>query len=87
MNQGLLFCLGVYLSLCRPFFEFDTDVTIEVFDMKGIVVTKFEDQNYKNNVDTTLEVDLSNRFDAVLFVKVTTNKGSIVKKIISNGKK
>ncbi|WP_186525841.1 T9SS type A sorting domain-containing protein [Seonamhaeicola sediminis] len=64
-------------------FEYDTNVNIDVYDMKGALIRHAENTNYiKGTVDKT-SIDLSRADDQMYFVRVTTSKGTLIKKIIS----
>ncbi|WP_223548085.1 T9SS type A sorting domain-containing protein [Aestuariivivens sp. NBU2969] len=65
-------------------FDYDTDVNIEVFDMKGALIRKAENTQYiKGTVETT-KLDLSRMDNQMFFVRLSTNKGTAVKKIVSS---
>ncbi|MBO6607093.1 T9SS type A sorting domain-containing protein [Psychroserpens sp.] len=68
-------------------FEFDTKVTIEVFDTKGLLVLTETDDNYVTGSDAVATFDLSRYANQLFYVKLTTNQGSVTKKIVSSGKK
>ncbi|MFC4723620.1 T9SS type A sorting domain-containing protein, partial [Geojedonia litorea] len=65
-------------------FEYETDVKIEVFDVKGTLVRASLDRNYvKGSVGRTT-IDLSKADNQMYFVRLTTNEGTVVKKIVSS---
>ncbi len=65
-------------------FEYNTSVTIEVFDAKGILVNKNTNNNYKGGTTDNTMFDMSRNSNQMYYVKLTTNRGSITKKILSN---
>ena len=68
-------------------FEFDTDVTIQVFDTKGLLILTETNKNYSKNSRAVSTYDLSKAGDQVFYVMVTTNRGTITKKIVSSNAK
>jgi hypothetical protein len=68
-------------------FEFDTDVTIEVHDTKGLLVKSLTLNGIKKGADVTRSFDLSRAGDQVFYITVTTNKGSVTKKVVSSNMK
>src|SRR5690606_13923288 len=67
-------------------FEFDTNVTIEVFDIRGRLISTVENFNYaQGQLDTSI-LDMSRANDQVYFIKLTTNRGVVVKKVVSSNK-
>ncbi|WP_156115561.1 T9SS type A sorting domain-containing protein [Psychroserpens sp. Hel_I_66] len=68
-------------------FEFDTDVTIELFDTKGLQVFSETNKNYVTGSNGTSTFDLSRYSSQMFYVKLTTSQGSVTKKIVSSGKK
>ncbi len=67
-------------------FEFETEVTIEFFDTKGLLIAKRFNKNYVAGTKDQTYVDLSRYPNQMYYVKLTTNRGSVTKKIISSGK-
>ena len=65
-------------------FDYDTNVTINVYDIKGALIKQVEDVNYTKGTYSTKSIDLSAADDQMYFVRVTTSKESAVKKIISS---
>ena len=65
-------------------FDYVSDVKIEVFDSQGISVLSKADTNGYLNKEVTLDLKLNRGKEQVYVVKVTTNRGSSVKKIISS---
>ncbi|MBJ6369406.1 T9SS type A sorting domain-containing protein [Snuella sedimenti] len=64
-------------------FDYETDVTIEVFDMKGALVRKAKNTNYMKGMSATTKMNLSGTDNQMFFVRLTTNAGTLVKKIVS----
>lgn len=64
-------------------FDYVSDVKIEVFDSQGISVLSKADANGFLNKEVTLDLKLNRGRDQVYVVKVTTNRGSSIKKVIS----
>uniref|UniRef100_UPI001F59B73B T9SS type A sorting domain-containing protein n=1 Tax=Aestuariivivens insulae TaxID=1621988 RepID=UPI001F59B73B len=65
-------------------FDYDTDVTIEVYDMKGALIRASENKQYiKGTVETT-KLDLSRTDNQMFFVRVTTKEGTAIKKVVSS---
>ncbi|MEQ3796455.1 T9SS type A sorting domain-containing protein, partial [Flavobacteriaceae bacterium MJ-SS4] len=65
-------------------FEYDTDVKIQVFDIKGALVRESVNENYVKGKVFTSKIDLSRTDNQMYFVRLTTDKGTVVKKIISS---
>jgi len=68
-------------------FDFDTDVMIEIYDVSGSLIDKIDNNNYTKNIRVMKQINLSRNYGGMLFVKLTTSKGSVVKKLISLSKK
>lgn len=68
-------------------FEFDTNVTIQLFDTKGIQVFSETNKNYVAGSNGKSRFDLSRYSSQMLLVKLTTNHGTVTKKIVASGKK
>ncbi|WP_157717189.1 T9SS type A sorting domain-containing protein [Formosa sp. Hel1_31_208] len=68
-------------------FEFETNVTIELFDTKGLLVFTETNTRYVTGSKGTSTFDLSRYSNQLFYVKLTTNQGSVTKKIVSSGKK
>ena len=67
-------------------FEFDTNVTVEVFDIRGRLISTVENYNYSQGQIDTSVLDMSRASDQVYFIKLTTNRGVVVKKVVSSNK-
>jgi hypothetical protein len=65
-------------------FEFDTDVTIEIHDTKGLLVKSMTINGVRKGSDTTRKFDLSKGADQLFYITVTTNQGSVTKKVVSS---
>ncbi|MEM5566334.1 T9SS type A sorting domain-containing protein, partial [Psychroserpens sp. AS72] len=68
-------------------FDFDTDVNIQVMDIRGMLLEEVNNKNYIKNSESVSQIDLSKANDQILFIKVSTNKGSVVKKIVPSNKR
>ena len=68
-------------------FDYRTDVTIEFFDTKGLLVLTETNTRYVAGSTGRTTLDLSRTSNQVFYVKLTTNQGSVTKKIVSSGKK
>ena len=64
-------------------FKFDTDVTIEIYDTKGLMVQRQVNKGYKAGSDVTLPMTI-NGADQLYYVKLITNRGTVTKKIVSS---
>ncbi|TWO32872.1 T9SS type A sorting domain-containing protein [Seonamhaeicola sediminis] len=65
-------------------FEYETDVKVEVYDMKGALIRQVENTSYAKGSIGETKLNLSGTDDQLLLVKMTTSKGVITKKIISS---
>ncbi|WP_299229296.1 T9SS type A sorting domain-containing protein, partial [uncultured Psychroserpens sp.] len=68
-------------------FNFETDVKIEFFDTKGLLVLSQSNDRYVVGSTGRTKFDLSRTSNQVFYVKLTTNNGTVTKKIVSSGKK
>gem|GEM_PF-3351609 len=68
-------------------FEFDTDVTINVHDTRGLLVKSLSLTNVRANSEVTKSFDLSRAGDQLFYITVTTNQGSVTKKVVSSNMK
>jgi hypothetical protein len=64
-------------------YDYVTDVKIEVFNVKGKVVFSKIDTNSYSNKEVSLKIPYTGQAE-VYIVKVTTNRGSSTKKVISS---
>ncbi|MFL1013651.1 T9SS type A sorting domain-containing protein, partial [Flavisericum labens] len=64
-------------------FEYETDVNINVYDMKGALIRHAEDRNYTQGTIGKTTIDLSRADDQMYFIRLTTSKESAIRKIIS----
>src|SRR5690606_17620668 len=67
-------------------FEFDTNVTVEVFDIRGRLISTVENFNYAQGSLDTSVLDMTRANDQVYFIKMTTSRGVVVKKVVSSNK-
>ncbi|MFV8344239.1 T9SS type A sorting domain-containing protein [Flavobacterium sp. XS2P39] len=65
-------------------FDYASDVKIEVFNAQGISILSKIDTNSYLNKEITLDLRLNKGKEQVYVVKVTTNRGSSVKKVLSS---
>ncbi|MFV8467387.1 T9SS type A sorting domain-containing protein, partial [Flavobacterium sp. LB1P62] len=65
-------------------FDYKSDVKIEVFNAQGISVLTKTDTNSYFDKEITLDLKASKRQEQMYVVKVTTNRGSTTKKIMSS---
>ncbi|WP_160171692.1 T9SS type A sorting domain-containing protein [Mangrovimonas yunxiaonensis] len=65
-------------------FDYDTNVRIDVYDVKGTLVTSLDNIKYVANSLGTTKIDLSRANDQMYFVRLTTDKGVLTKKIVSS---
>lgn len=68
-------------------FGFDTNVSIQVIDVRGVKLTDIKIRDYGSHSERRTKIDLRRLSDQILLVRVTTNKGSIVKKITPSNKR
>ncbi|OIQ28571.1 MAG: hypothetical protein BM564_09250 [Bacteroidetes bacterium MedPE-SWsnd-G2] len=65
-------------------FDFKTDVTVELFDTKGLLISAQTDKNYIKGSNGIVTFDLSRTANQMFYVQVTTSQGKVTKKIVSN---
>ena len=65
--------------------EYNTDVLIEVYDSKGTLVKTIINNNYTRGTEETHKIDLRESINQMLYVRLTTNKETFTKKLISLG--
>jgi hypothetical protein len=63
--------------------EKDSDVTIEIFDIRGVLLQTMNDTRGYNEKEVKLNLNFARNSGQVYFIKVTTNQGSEVKKVVS----
>ena len=68
-------------------FDYETDVTIEVFDMKGTLIKTDINNNYVKGTQDKTTLDLSRASNQLFFVRLTTSNGTVTKKIVSSSLK
>ena len=72
------------LLTIRYQFDYKTEVKIEIFNPQGTVIfTKLDSKSYINK-EITLDLNIKIDKEQMYIVKLTTNRGSSVKKIISS---
>ncbi|UKM64068.1 T9SS type A sorting domain-containing protein [Flavobacteriaceae bacterium GSB9] len=65
-------------------FEYDTNVKIDVYDIKGALIRQAENNSYIKGTYDTTTIDLSRTDDQLYFIKLSTSKEILVKKIVSS---
>nr|WP_321235628.1 T9SS type A sorting domain-containing protein [uncultured Psychroserpens sp.] len=68
-------------------FDFETNVSIEISDIRGTLIRSVRNSDYVKGSDGKTIIDLSDVKDQILFVKMITSQGSVIKKIVSSNKK
>ena len=63
--------------------DYDTDVTLEVYDIKGTLIQRIKNVNYVKGVESISTIDMSKTDNQFYFVRITTNRGTVIKKIVS----
>ena len=64
-------------------FEYDTDVTIQVFNLQGGLIYGVVDNMYNNGEVAVKQISLPGTFDQALIVRLTTNKEKLSKTIVA----
>ncbi len=64
-------------------FDYQTDVAIQLYDLKGVLIKSVVNKNYVIGSQSKTKLDLTALGNQMYFVKLITNKGISVKKIIS----
>ena len=64
-------------------FDYDTDVTIEVFNTRGLKITELKNSNYSKGTLDSTKLNLSSQNDQLFFIKLTTAKRQFTKKVVS----
>jgi hypothetical protein len=67
-------------------FDYTSDVKIEVFNLQGILVFSTTDNNSYLNKEVVLNLAIPREQEQLYIVKLTTKKGSSIKKILSSAK-
>ncbi|TJY31478.1 T9SS type A sorting domain-containing protein, partial [Pontimicrobium aquaticum] len=62
-------------------FDFDTDVKVEVYDTKGMLVLS-KDASYMRGTDATMPLSI-NGSDQMYYIKVITSQGTMTKKVVA----
>ncbi|SDB41194.1 Ig-like domain (group 2) [Flavobacteriaceae bacterium MAR_2010_188] len=68
-------------------FDYNTKVDIEIVDIMGNVVRTYRNISYSKGENGKKEINLTNALDRMLFVRVTTEKETMIKQIISSNNK
>ncbi|MBF6641154.1 T9SS type A sorting domain-containing protein, partial [Flavobacterium sp. J49] len=64
-------------------FENNSEVVIEVFDVRGVLVQTTTDPNGYYEKEVKIDVNFSKGSNQVYFIRITTNQGTETKKIVS----
>lgn len=64
-------------------FDYDTDVTLEIYDAKGSLISNIENKNYARKSQHYEKIDLSRVNTQLLIVMIKTNRNIETKKIVS----
>ena len=67
-------------------FEYTSDVQIEIFNMRGNHLRTYSDKNVTKGSVTSLQVDFAMKANQMYIMKVTTDRETIVKQIVSSKK-
>jgi hypothetical protein len=67
--------------------KYDSNIVLEVFDGRGILIRKIVNTNYSKNTDGITKINLSGLQNQFFYVKLTTIEGSVIKKIVSSSSK
>uniref|UniRef100_UPI001CA74C9B T9SS type A sorting domain-containing protein n=1 Tax=Hanstruepera marina TaxID=2873265 RepID=UPI001CA74C9B len=62
---------------------YETDVTLEIFDIKGSLIKKVENVSYIKGTEAITTIDMTNTDNQLFLVRLTTKKGVMIKKIVS----
>jgi hypothetical protein len=65
-------------------FDYTSDVKIEVFNIQGLLILSKVDENGYLNKEITLNLSSQNEQEQVYVIKVTTDRGSSIKKVMSS---
>ena len=68
----------------RYSFDYETNIVIEVFDMKGVKLREYENKNYIPGSEGNTTFGLSQVDNQLVFVRLTTSRGQFTKKTISS---
>ena len=64
-------------------FDYETNVDIEVINTQGVKLARLNNENYNQGTVVNTPLSLSSYSDQLLFVRITTSKDQITKKVIS----
>jgi hypothetical protein len=65
-------------------FDYQSDVTIEVFNAQGVLVFSKLDTNSYLNKEVTFDIKVNKGQEQVYIIKLTTNQGSSTRKVMSS---
>ncbi|MDX1752558.1 MAG: T9SS type A sorting domain-containing protein, partial [Salinimicrobium sediminis] len=66
--------------------DYSSDVTIEIYDMRGKHLRTYSDKNISKGKGTTLSVDFAVQANQMYILKIKTDRETIVKQIVSSKK-
>ena len=64
-------------------FDFTTEVSFEVMDINGRLLYTFQDKQYSSNNEKSFKINISDQVQQLIFLKVTTTRGTFIKKLIA----
>ncbi|MGB7842653.1 MAG: T9SS type A sorting domain-containing protein, partial [Salinimicrobium sp.] len=67
-------------------FDYTSDVTIQLFDMRGRHLRTYKDKKVTKGSVTTMNIDFALKANQIYILKVTTDRETFVKQIISSKK-
>ena len=69
--------------IVRYKFDYETYVKFEVLDIQGRLVTSTVNSNYNSGALAETKIEVNSNSIPVLFLRVTTHQGTVIKKLIS----
>jgi hypothetical protein len=68
----------------KYYFDYDTNVKVEIFDVKGALIRSYINSNYIKGSKGITRIDLSEAANQMYIVKLTTAEEILIKKIVSS---
>ena len=65
-------------------FDYNTNISVEVFDIRGMLVKRLADSYYSNGTTGTSRIDLEGTSNQIYFIKLMTDRGVSIKKVVSS---
>ena len=65
-------------------FDYDTKISIEVFDIRGMLVKRLDDSYYSNGTIGTSRIDLEGTSNQIYFIRLMTDRGVSIKKVVTS---